>query len=656
MTHSEDDSTKLPLGKLEPQKAQLAGTGLSLNFDPWGVRGFWQSYFENLKKIAVFRWDEHHLGGVSYVFAKGLAAQMAQATPMAFRTELDSYLKKPSTQTMLRSKTMADIFEAVGQQIEAIKRSRRAFGLPVVDAELFGEPYNHHFLAEDVHGNIVPVSEEQLLALFPPPDPVSGKAASQMPHVVITASHASGETLKDVTQITHGIERTISEATQNKTTFAKVDVSRSDLGVAPDQTLILFRCDVRENPWLNGAALLRRMNELKANEQTGKPDQFKETSPGAWAINHLMLAWMAQEPEQILSAKNKPLAEALGANNAPIELRPDAARIAQHIMLEGYSKAGNVVSDAGPRLLPHELLAKNKNGQDIFFTEQDSQMQPISKDGIYEAKKIIQQIPTWAMAAVEFGLTDEQIAVGSRRVAFNSTADQISAHSNYEGRRHDERWMIKGVTADNGHAPVAALGSREETGYAMKDPRVRRRMEELCAPMIGKATLEGIYFDRGSANEVYLEIGAGTTDRIVRQHHQTILDALDEAGLKGAELTSTAPYAGEFLLKFPYPVSNNPEAMQKLERAFQALRQDAPGLVICERLLNEDLASQLRVAGGKINEAEPTVSEATLAGARMAAAPAGRARGGSEKRSGDRGWGAGPDATTPGSAPDTLTG
>lgn len=655
MTHPEDDSANRSQGTPTPAAARLAGIGASPSFDPWGVRGFWQSYFENLERIASFRWDEHHLGGASYVFAKGLAEQMAQATPQAFRSELDAYLKNPATQAMLRSETMADIFEAVGQQIEAIKRSRRALGLSVVDAELFGEPYNHHFLAEDVHGNIVPVSEEQLLALFPPADPVTGEVAKQMPHVVITASHASGETLKDVTQITHGIERTIREATQNKTTFAKVDVSLPDLGVAPDHTLILFRCDVRENPWLNGAALLRRMNELKASEQPGEHDQFEKTSPGSWAINHLMLAWMAQEPKRILAAKNKPLAEALGANNAPIELRPDAARIAQHIMLEGYSKAGNVVSDAGPRLLPHELLAKNKDGQDIFFTEQDSQMQPISKDGIYEARKIIQQIPTWAMAAVEFGLTDEQIAAGARRVAFNSTADQISAHSNYDGRRHDERWMIEGVTADNGHAPVAALGSREETGYAMKDPRVRRRMEELCAPMIGKATLEGMYFNRGGANEVYLEMGAGTTDRIVRQHHQTILDALDAAGLKGAELTCTAPYAGEFVLKFPYPVSNDPKAMQKLERSFYVLRQNAPGLVICERLLNEDLASQLRAVGGKINEAKPTVSEAIHAGARMADAPAGRARGGSEKRSGNRGWGTGPDAA-PGSALDKLTG
>lgn len=656
MTRPNDDSNGPISGTPTPQTAQLVGVGASPLFDPWGVRGFWQSYFENWRKIAGFRWDEHHLGGASYVFAKGLAEQIAQATPLAFRGELDAYLKNPKTQAMMRSETMADIFEAVGQQIEALKRSRRALGLPVVDAELFGEPYNHHFLAEDIHGNIVPVSEEQLLALFPPPDPVTGKAAEQMPHVVITASHASGETLKDVTQITHGIERTISEATQNKTKFAKVDVNRPDLGVAPDQTLVLFRCDVRENPWLNGAALLRRMNELKANEQSGKPDQFKEASPGSWAINHLMLAWMAQEPKRILAAKNKPLAEASANDNGPKELRPDAARIAQHVMLEGYSKAGNVVSDAGPRLLPHELLAKNKEGQDIFYCEQDSQMQPISKDGIFEARKIIQQIPTWAMAAVEFGLTDDQIAAGARRVAFNSTSDQISAHSNYEGRRHDERWMIEGVTADNGHAPVAALGSREETGYAMKDPRVRRRMEELCAPMIGKATLEGMYFNRGRASEIFLEMGAGTTDRIVKQHHQTILAALDAAGLKGAELTSTAPYAGEFLLKFPYSVSNDPEAMRNLERAFQMLRKDAPGLVICERLLNEDLAVQVRVAGGKINEAAPVVHDVSALGVRVADPQAsGRARGGSQKPARNKGWGTGPDAK-PGSALSKLTG
>jgi hypothetical protein len=648
---------------LTPGAARTAAIGASALFDPLNVRGYWQAYFDNLSRIGNFRWDNNHLGGASYDFAKQLAQQMVDLTPVQYRAALDAYLRKPQTQSLLRGENMASLFEMVGQQLELIKKTRRLWGLPVQDAELFGPAYNHQFLAEDATGKIVAVSEKQLLGLFPQANYVTGEVPKQFPHVVITSSHARGETLKDVTEITHGIEANINKATHQKAKFAKIDLSRPDLGVSPDETLILYRCDVRENPWLNGAALLRRMNELKVCEQTGAPDAFKEASPGAWAINHLMLAWMSQQPQQILEAKDMPLAKAFANGGEPIELRLDAGRVAQHIMLDGYSKGGNVVSDAGPRMLPHELQAKDGRGRDLFFCEQDGEMRPIARDGVHEVRKIVRQIPTWACASVEFGLTDEQIAAGANRTAFNSELDDISRHDNYPGRRHDERHIIKGVKEDNGHAPVTALGARTKDGYthgyAMDDPRVARRMEELCAPMIGKATLEGIRFDTGDANEIRLEVGPGTSDRLVETHRATIIEALERAGLEGAVLNNPHPFSGEFLLTFPHAVIHDTQAMQKLQQAFQALRSDAPGLVICERLLHDDIAAHIahlqhplatRAAGTVVQE---VATRATLVDS-PTAAPQGRTRGASGASRPK--WGTRGIDPKPGSALDDLTG
>jgi hypothetical protein len=380
-----------------------------------------------------------------------------------------------------------------------------------------------------------------------------------------------------------------------------------------------------------------------------------------------MLAWMAQQPQQVLDAGNKPLGEFYANNPQPIELRTDAGRVAQHMMLHGYSKGGTVVSDAGPRMLPHELQAKDANGRDLFSCEQEGGMDPITRDGIHEVRKIVRQIPTWACAAVEHGLTDEQIAAGANRDAFNSEDDDISRHDNYPGRRHDERHIIKGVKADHGHAPVASLGSRTADGYAMDDPRVARRMEELCAPMIGKAALEGIRFDTGNASEVRLEVVAGTSDRLVENHRETIISALAEAGLAGAVLSNPHQFSGEFTLKFDHAVTNDASEMQKLEQAFLALRKGARGLVICERLLEDDIAPQLRKIESPniINNAGTMIAGSKVAGTiagghaldgaagRAGAPESGRARvrdaGPARKR-----WGTGPDAKS-GSALDELT-
>lgn len=546
------------------------------------------------------------LGGKSYDYSKRLSQQMMDSTPEPIRSWLNHAIKHDAEfQSLMRSESMAEWFEFVGSQIELFKHVwnaaltfnplRAAFLLP--DAELTRPEYNHQFLVEDKHGKIVAVTESQLLELFPQADPITGESPKQLPRVVFTSSHARGENLRDVTTITHGIERMISDATDKQCKFAKVDPSQPGLGVKPDETLIVFRCDVRANPWLNGAELLRRNNELKHCQETGAKDEFKECSPGSWAISHLIQAMTAQSPSQVLKAGAQHLAHSLAPDAARIELRPDAARVAQHIFAEGYSKGGTVISDAVCRILPDEYQTKDAAGRDAYYCMQDGEMRPITKDGIYEVRKLVRQIPAWAMASVEFGLTDAQIAAGARRVAFNSEDDTISAHSNYTGRRYDERWIVKGVKHDNGHHPEDALGTRKEPGYAGKDPRIARRQKEMCAPMIGKATLDGVRFDQVSANEMVLEAGAGTSDRLIMEEHaDTILAHLKQHGLS-AKIENPFPHSGEYHLEFDEPIQGNRAAMKRLQQAFRDMRANAPGLVISDELIERDLAAQLTVNG-----------------------------------------------------------
>jgi hypothetical protein len=180
-------------------------------------------------------------------------------------------------------------------------------------------------------------------------------------------------------------------------------------------------------------------------------------------------------------------------------------------------------------------------------------------------------------------------------------------------------------------------------------------MEELCAPMIGKAALEGIRFDTGNAKEIRLEVVPGTSDRLVMEEHRnTIITALEDAGLTGAVLHNPHPFSGEFTLTFDHEVTNDAHEMSKLKHAFQSLREGAPGLVICERLLNEDLALHLRRAAGGQHEADTVVRNVEAVARVVATDSTGRTRTGGDASSRAR-WGQGPDAR-PGSALHDLTG
>ncbi len=497
------------------------------------------------------------LGGQSYDLGKNFAQYLVNATPEPWRSQMaQQLLRNKPLQDAMRSEAMAAWFEQMGQSIKMMSGMKPP-------SELFNK-YNNQFLTEYSDGSIHAVSEKDILKLFPQSNEIIGEA-KQMPRIIFTSSHARGETLKDVTGITHGIERMVKDATKEKVKFGYFDK-----GVKPNETIILYRCDVRENPWLNAASLMRRMHELDDVKRTGKPDTFKEASPGARAIERVMLAAMVKNPEQILQAGNGPF------GGTRIELRDDAARVAPHFMQMGYSKGGNVVSDS-LRMLSDDLMAGIDRGQPVFYQNAEHEPRPIDKFGV---RSLMRQITTWAMASIEHELSPKLIDNGARRVAFNSTSDSISAHQNYEGNKYDERWMIEGVKEHNGHDPVDALGSRERTGYAMKDPRINRRMVELCAPMIGKATIAGARFDKAQPHQLIIETGAGTSDRLFKTHQPTILKALADQGLDGATIDSENPHSSEFVVHFKASLDST--AMGKLQDAFRQLREKAKGLVIAE--------------------------------------------------------------------------
>lgn len=580
--------------------------GVAFNpLDPLGIGKFWQ---EQATRAHISVWLDQdarttHTDGSSafgryYQHVKSLLQDTFEYLPEPLRSLMKSPLKNDSTvQKILRSQDQVDLFRL----IDATIRKR----YPNEHGELYDEKYNHKFLTENSKGDIVAMDEDAVVKLFDKRGDVEGKGEIY-PHIILTSSHAQGETKNDITSITHGIEALARDSEGKKLPHGYVDTA-----VKPGQTLTLYACDVDKSPWLNGAALMSRILELKRIEKTGEVEtDFNEISPGAKRLAKLMLKCMVEDPQSIDTKDPRSMHDIAINREQPLRLRADAIEIAHHFQLIGYSKGGNVVSDA-LRYLVSELSARNAREQNLF--EMHPESPALNGDGTqmntHNISKIVRNIASMAIASVEVGMSDYYKAHGVRRVAFNNNNDLISAHHNYEDSVYDERWIIDGVEQHVGHAPQDMMGTRDDIkGYAHNDPRVARRLKEFFAPNYGKAAIGRVVFNgHADAGEVTIEAATGTTDRQIEQFASTIETAVAKA-LKlrpsGVKLTSNPEQPGIFNLNCKgVDFTKSANALNGLKDAFTELRSSPAikGLLVTQSILDADgdIDRQIKVVSAR---------------------------------------------------------
>lgn len=523
--------------------------------------------------------DGTSAGGRYYLHIKNDTQSKLGMFPPVVRGMLKGQLMyNPKLQEFMRSQVMVDQFNL----IDRIIRER----YPHDAGTLYQPQYNHRFLTETSHsarsnGEIVSVEADAIVKLF-------DKKNKGFPHVIVTSSHAQGETLEDVRGITHGIEALARDSEGQELPHGYIDQ-----GVKPGQTLTIYACDVEQTPWLNASSLMARILELKKIAATGEPEkEFNHISPGAKRIAKLMLKCMVEEPAQIDVNDPRPMHDSAAGEQKPIRLRADAVDVAHHFQLIGYSKGGNVVSDA-MRYLVSELTAKQKDGQSVFQVENGKEADQAS------VRNIVRSIAVMALASVEVGLSEHDKAHGVRRVAFNSDKDAISAHHNYESGQYDERWIIKGVDRHVGHAPQDMMGTRALIrGFAHDDPRVARRLKEAFAPNYGKAAIGHVLFNgRAPQGEITIEAATGTTDAQIEAYKGDILHACEIAGLRGADLINDKENPGIFTLKVAgWDFRNDRRVLGQLKKAFEYLRNQTPGLVIAQAIIDGEIQAQIQKA------------------------------------------------------------
>jgi hypothetical protein len=539
---------------------------------------------------------------------------LAQWQPFTGDALKDQLMHNARIQEAMRSPAMAEQFRKIDARVRAIYEEM----YPAIyqkmrkHGTLYDAAYNHKFLTEEshnpkTHGNIVAMDVDDIVKLFNKRAPKGAIKGEHFPHIIITTSHAQGETLEDVRSITHGIEAMARDSEGKDLPHGYVDKA-----VKAGDTLTLYACDVEETPWLNGQSLLDRVNELKRIAKTGKPDtEFHHISPGAKRIAKLMLKCMVEDPSLIDVNAPDGMAVVAKKRNTPIILREDAVEIAHHFQLIGYSKGGNVVSDA-MRYLVAELTATRENGQTVFEKHPDSHNRAHDVAmSEHNVRDIVRSIATLALASVETGMSAHDIAHGVRRDAVNSEEDLISAHKNYESNPpYDRRWIIKGVKEHLGHAPHSFMGKRDLgvvgekiVGFVHDSPVVARRLREFFASNYGKVAISQVAFGEYAAQgEVKLEAATGTTNSQIEKLKNSIIAAVGNAFGLGAHALKTKPHrisltadeenAGMFsLIVKGKDFKNNREDIATLKQAFAQLRADKDnGLAVAQTITGEGLA------------------------------------------------------------------
>ncbi len=432
---------------------------------------------------------------------------------------------------------------------------------------LYQEGVNHHMLIEH-DGKIGKITKNAkdlqgrnigFYSLFPMISGDDPHAESRWPRLVLTSHHARSGGPKDVTAITHGIEAMMRQCFpkqegrkhpplydfNTKSFFDQLKEAQQHTHEHHrKQHLVMgYACDVEANPFLNAAALLRRIGVLSSSKSDANYD---ETSQSAYRLAKTILQCLVTEPERIDPDFKGWIKDQKNFGSEPLKLRPDAERVAQHIALIGYSKGGNVVSDA-MRLLVDELGKKRSDGRSLFYmvdklryesiSPQDAHYVPVSAETAKQTNRniasIVKNIPLLSLAALEVPMAQRYKDAGVHRLSINNENDLISGHTSLmDSAAQDEVLWVKGTRDLLGHEPKHALGTKEEPGYILKNPQARRRVEEVFSALYGAAAIGALSFKYDAAhmqkNRLVIEPAAGTPDALIIDHCKAIKAALEK--------------------------------------------------------------------------------------------------------------------------------
>lgn len=247
-----------------------------------------------------------------------------------------------------------------------------------------------------------------------------------------------------------------------------------------------------------------------------------------------------------------------GDEPGTFQLREDAAEVAQHIRLEGYSKGGNVVTDA-MRLLAFELNLMAQNhclriyASPTSLTGATNGTREWRNAGKEDIAELLKNIGILTGNAGEIPLSRVERDQGLRRIGIGNVNDLISSHFRagftHEAHRGDEFIPLMGTKHNQGHHPKDAFGyftadGKFVPGYFAASPEADSAVRVFFSSIAGLPSITDI-FPTQHNGDIALQVrtAAGATEKQIASIEKTLNDAIAHTSYAGSIKVARAPHS-----------------------------------------------------------------------------------------------------------------
>lgn len=464
----------------------------------------------------------------------------------------------------------------------------KAFGEALLDRDpetgkarrvspMFESEKNNTYLTKTSTGEWVSIDEDTLAKMVRDPNG---------PRLMVTATHAFFESMKDMTPL--------PEMYENVAKTAAPDIRFVPIDHKPTKgdTLMVCTTNTRENNFLNLEDLFRRLHDISEHMETPEQDDFRHASNMTTQMNALILKAIAADEtemhrvEKLFSVdgklqptdpSGKPLLFSATAED-PLRLSADAPETIRKIAFVGFSKAGNAFRD-GSRLIQHQLMAKDEAGNPLVDGDSEAVLRNLSVTGGSFNEKAMSD--WYIVPQAMISNRDDKIAPPR---PFPSTDEDVAYHY-LGGASH----------ADHGHT------------FKIKFEGVKRSEDlldyysTLLAPNTGRAAIAHVRYKKDT-HALQLTTGQTTDHALFESKIREFEDTLRKKGLDVSIQSNGAKDSKRYEIR-----GNNdfelftPRNLQKLQREFESLDADSTYGIFVSRAVTEYELPALRAAVTKVN-------------------------------------------------------
>ncbi len=537
------------------------------------------------------------------------SGKMGMDNYLAMLGNISSKLRENAEHHLKNSKDysgleIAEWFESLSNNIWSGNSLWSLFGLSQSGDKIpIQSEFNNNLCTNNGDGDLNRIESKDVATLF------KKGSEADWPNLILTSNHARAWRSEDLSQLMQGIERAASDG-WGASLNSEILTQHTERVKTKGKNISVLACHTERDIYMNGAQLIRRRHNLLNDRSIDNPAQrtLENISPAAVRLAKLMLKSM-MEPQDAhkvdldrevsedspVSFKTPFVAQDSLYAGSDFTLRVDAARIAQHFKLVGYSRGANTVTDA-VRFLYQECATF---GDRLKITQKDGSVKAANANDI---RTIISNIGILSLAPGEVPLTKAERDIGIRRITIYNEHDLTAGHLINPDAKDYDPWSdklirIKGTREDAGHNIVSALGDATKAGYIMdpanakNDPEYQSAQDEVkafFASNFGKHAINELCVFHNAErkqNEFYIQFAPGISRSDEEVLEKEMLGTLRSNGFPKARAYSDLTHRRrmQVILGNEGDIETNVQALTNCKKSLEVLSEKENGALFIVR-------------------------------------------------------------------------